>query len=148
MNIGGRLVAVVDATQLNRVLRGLRQSHTGATLAENTLIGDLVLLRFATKLLGRDFLELLLRVHRRRVCGPCHRVSCLAAAGHAGEGKVLSRVTPHNIALFPWHTENFSARAVYVDYRLRSQVADPRLEGDPPIRFNNYKSVTPNSPPT
>src|SRR5580692_302875 len=141
MNIGGSLVSIVDAAQLYRVPRSLRQSHTRATLAEDALVGDFVLLRFATQLLRRDFLEFLLGIHSRRVCSPCHRVSCLATAGDAGEGKVLCRVPPNDVALFPRHSQDFRARAVDINHGLRSQVPDPRLEGDSTIRFDHQKAV-------
>ena len=104
VDIGGRLVAIVDATQLNRVFRGLRQSHAGATaLAENTLVGDLVIRGSASKTLRRDFLELLRRVHPRRMRRARHGVDGLAAAAVAGPRQILRRVSPGDLALVPRH---------------------------------------------
>src|ERR1039457_1304459 len=95
-------MAIVDATQLNGVLRSLRQSHAGAsTLTEYALVGDIVSLWLAAECLRRDFLELLLRVHRGRVRRACHCMGRLAAAGDAGERKVFRRVAPYNVALLP-----------------------------------------------
>src|SRR5580658_5957320 len=68
-------------------------------------------------------------------------IAAACAARDAGERKVLGRVPPHNIALLPRHTENFCARAMHVDHRFCSQVADPGLEGDAPIRFDDQKPV-------
>src|SRR5208283_1598234 len=110
MEVGGRFMAIVDATQFNGVLRGLRQSHAGAsTLTEYALIGNLVLLGAAAELLRRNFLELLLGVHRGRVRRACHCMGRLAAAGDAGERKVFRRVAPCNVALLPRYSPNLGA---------------------------------------
>src|SRR5580658_1779134 len=98
MEIGGGFVTIVDATQLNRVLRGLRQSHA---------------------------------------------VSRLAAPGDAGERKILGRVPPHDVAFLPRHAENFRARAVHVNHRLRSQIADSRLKDDTAFGRDDQKPVEP-----
>src|SRR5271165_3976239 len=90
MEVGGRFMAIVDATQLNGILRGLGQTHAGAsTPTEYALIGDIVSLWLAAEFLRRDFLELLPGVHRGRVRRACHCVGRLAAAGNAGERKVI-----------------------------------------------------------
>src|SRR6202030_2885463 len=65
----------------------------------------------------------------------------LAAAGDAGERKVVGSVAPDDITLFPWHTENFRTRAVDVDYRFSSKVADSGLEGDAAVRLYNEKPI-------
>ena len=135
-------MAVVDAAQLNRALSGLRQRHAAAVaLAEDALVRDLVILGPAAETLRRDLLQLLPRVHRGRVCGARHRMGRLAAAGHAGERKIVGGVAPDDVALLPWHAENFRARAMDVDHRFSSQVADPGLEGDAAVRLYNEKSV-------
>src|ERR1035437_1694129 len=144
VDIFGHLVAIVNASQFNRMLRGLRQSHPGsAALAENTFVRDLVLFRFAAEFPGRDFLELLLGVHGRRIRRPRHRVGCLAAAGDAGKRKILRRAAPRHVAFLPWHAEDLGANAMYVNHRLCSQVADARLEVDPAIRLDNKKTIEP-----
>ena len=65
----------------------------------------------------------------------------LAAARHAGERKIVGSVAPDDVALFPWHSQNFRTRAMDVDYRFSSQVADAGLEGDAAVRLYNEKSV-------
>src|SRR5271167_3436680 len=142
MEVGGCFVAIVDATQLNGVFRGLRQSHASAsTLTEYALVGDIVSLRLAAELLRRDFLELLLGVHRGRVRRACHCVGCLAAAGNASERKVVRRVAPCNVALLPRNSQNLGACTVNVDHRFRPQVADSRLEGYSAIGLDDQKPV-------
>src|SRR5208283_4695710 len=90
VEVGRRFMAIVDATQLDGVLRGLRQSHAGAsTLTEYALVGDIVSLWLTAEFLRRDFLELLLGVHRGRVRRACHCMGCLAAAGNTTERKVI-----------------------------------------------------------
>src|SRR5205085_4080897 len=125
----------------DRTLSGLRESHTCAALPDNALIRDLVMLRLAAETVRSDFLELFPGVHRRRMRGPRHGVGRLAAAGNAGEWQVFRGVAPDDIALFPRDTENFGARAVDVDHRLRPQVADAGLEADPAIGRDHEKSV-------
>src|SRR5271165_1234725 len=135
-------MAIVDATQLNGILRGLRQTHAGAsTLTEYALVGDIVSLWLSAEFLRRDFLELLLGVHRGRVRRACHRVGCLAAAGNAGERKVLRRVAPCNVALLPRNSQNFGACTVNVAHRFRPQVADSRLEGYSSIGLDDQNPI-------
>ena len=125
----GSFVAVVDAAEFDGALRGLRQSHAGAAaLAEDALVGDLVILGLAAEILGRDLLQLLLGVHRRRVRRARHRVRRLAAAGDAGPRQVLRRVAPGDVALLPRHAEHLGGHAVDVDHRLGAEVADAGLE--------------------
>ena len=91
----GRFVTVVFAAQLNRALRGLRQGHApAAALAEDALVGDFILLRFAAVSLGGNLLQLLFRIHRHGVCRSCHGVRRLAATGNAGPRQVLARYCP------------------------------------------------------
>src|SRR5271165_6097811 len=135
-------MAIVDATQLNGILRGLRQSHAGATApAENALLGNLVLLGAAAELLRRNLLEFLLGVHRGRVRRACHGMGRLAAAGNAGERKVLRRVAPYNVALLPRNSQNFGARTVNVAHRFRTQVADSRLEGYSAVGLDDQNPI-------
>src|ERR1035441_4586720 len=124
------------------MLRRLRQSHTGTTaLTEDALVGDHVILGPAAQILCRDFLKLLLGVHRCRMCCARHRVGRLTAAGYTGKGKVPRRVTPDDIALFPRHAQDLRAGPMYVNHGLRPEVADSGLEGDPSIRLDNEKPV-------
>src|SRR5208337_4515178 len=142
MEVGGCFMAIVDATQLNGVLRGLRQSHAGAsTLTEYALVGDIVSLWLTAEFLRRNFLELLLGVHRGRVRRACHCMGRLAAAGNAGEGKVLRRVSPCNVALLPRNSQDFGACTVNVAHRFRSQVADSRLEGYAAIGLDDQNPI-------
>src|SRR5882724_9893619 len=135
-------MAVVDAAQLNCALSGLRQSHASAgALPEDALVSDLVILRVAAETLRRDFLEPLPGFHCNGMGRARHRVCCLAAAGDAGERKVFRGVAPDDIALLPGHAENLGTRAVDVNHRLRSQVADSGLEADPPIGRDKEKPV-------
>src|SRR5271166_1025574 len=90
VEVGGCFVAIVDATQLNGILRSLRQSHAGASaLTEYALVGDIVSLWLAAEFLRRDFLEFLLGVHRGPVRRACHCMGRLAAAGNTTERKVI-----------------------------------------------------------
>src|SRR6266568_8813346 len=142
VEVGGYFVAIVDAAELNRVLRGLCQSHAGATaLAKYALVGNIVILWLAAELLGCNLLEFLPGIHRCRVGSACHRVSRLAAAGDAGEREVFGRVAPCNVALLPRYSENFGSRAMYVDDRLCSQVADSGLEVHTAIRLDNEETI-------
>src|SRR5271167_3176009 len=142
MEVGGCFMAIVDATQLNGVLRGFRQSHAGAsTLTEYALVGDIVSLWLAAEFLRRDFLELLLGVHRGRVRRACHCVGRLAAAGNASERQVVRRVAPCNVALLPRNSQNLGACTVNVDHRFRPQVADSRLEGYSAIGLDDQNPI-------
>src|SRR5271165_2063374 len=135
-------MAIVDATQLNGILRGLRQTHAGAsTLTEYALVRDIVGLWIAAELLRRNFLELLLGVHRGRVRRACHCMGRLAAAGNAGERKVIRRVAPCNVALLPRNFQNLCASTVNVDHRFRPQVADSRLEGYSAIGLDDQNPI-------
>ena len=97
-------------------LRGLRQSHAGAAaFAEDALVGDFVVLRFAAQILGRDLLQLLLGVHRDRMRRARHRVRGLAATGDAGPRQILRRVSPGDFALFPRHAQDLGGHAVDID---------------------------------
>jgi len=93
-------VAIVDAAQLNGVVRSLRQSHPGATaLAKYALVANIIILWLAAEFLGCNLLEFFPRIHRGRVRRACHCVGRLTSAGNAGKGKVLRRVAPCDFAL-------------------------------------------------
>src|SRR5580700_11005504 len=70
-----------------------------------------------------------------------HGMRRLAAAGDTCEWKMFRGVAPNDLALLPRDTENLRARAMDVDYGLRTQVADAGLEADPPLGRDNEKSV-------
>ena len=119
-------MSVVGPSQLNRPLGSLSQSHPCSTAsAKDAFIGNFVLLWLAAKSLRGDLLQLFLRIHRCRVGSACHRVCGLAAPRYTSEGKVLRRVSPRNLALFPGNAKNFCTGAVDVDHRLGSEVANP-----------------------
>src|ERR1035437_6518972 len=142
VEVGRYFVAIVDAAELNRVLRGLRQSHAGASaVAKYALVGNIIILRLAAELIGCNLLEFLPGIHRGRIGSACHCVGRLASAGNTGERKVLRRVAPYNIALLPRHSENFGSRAMHVDHRFRSEVADSGLEVHTPIRLDNEETI-------
>ena len=125
VHVLGRFVTVVDAAQLDGVLRRLRQRHAlAAALVEDAFVRDFVLLRLAAVGLGRDFLQLLLAVHGHGVRRPRHGVSGLAASGDAGPGQVLGGIAPGDIALLPRHAQHFGHYAVNIADRFRAQVAD------------------------
>src|ERR1700693_572728 len=135
-------MAIVDATEFNRVFRGLRQRHAGATtFAENAFVRYHVLLWLAAEFLRRDLLKLLLGGHCRGIRCPRHGVSCLTSTGDTGERKIPRRVAPDYVAFFPRHTENLCPRAMYIHHRLGSKVTDSRLESDPAIRLDDEKPV-------
>ena len=137
----GSFVAVVDAAELDGALRGLRQGHARpAALAEHALVGDFVILGLAAEVLGRDFLQLLFRVHGGRVRRTRHGVGGLAAAGNASPRQILGRVAPGDVALFPGHAEHFGDHAVHVADRLRSEIADAGLDVDPAIGLDDEQA--------
>ena len=128
---------------MHSALGGLRQCHAGAAvlLAEDALVRDFVILRAAAETLGRDFLEPLPGCHRYRMRRARHRVCGLAAARHAGERQVLRGVAPDDIALFPGDAEHLRTHAMDVNDRLRPQIADAGLEGDPAVGLHDEKPV-------
>ena len=142
VDVGRRFVAIVFAAEFNRALRRLRKSHPRAgALAEDALIRDLVILGFAAQALRGDLLELLPGIHRHRMGGAGHRVRRLAAAGHARERKMLRRVAPHDVALFPGDAENLRAGAMDIDHRFGSQISDSGLEAHPAIGRDDEQPV-------
>src|ERR1700733_194388 len=135
-------MAVVDAAEFNRVLRGLRQSHAHATaFAENAFVRDHILLWLAAQFLRRDLLKPLLSGHRRGIPCPRHGMRRLTSAGNTGERQISRRVAPDNIAFFPRHAENLCTGAMHIHHRLGSEVADSRLESDAAIWFDDEKPV-------
>src|SRR5579863_9269213 len=70
-----------------------------------------------------------------------HGVGCLAASGRPCPRKVLGSIAPCNIALFPWHADEFSDNAMYIGPRFRSQIADPGLNVNPAVGLNHEKAV-------
>ena len=135
-------MAIIDAAQLYRALSGLGQCHAGSTpFSKDTLISDLVILRLAAETLRRDFLEPFPSGHRHRIRCACHRVCGLAAARHAGERQVLRGVAPDDIALVPGDAENLRSHAMDVNDRLRPQIANAGLEGDPAVGLHDEKPV-------
>ena len=103
-------MAVVRAAELDRALRRLRQRHAGAAaLAEDALVGDLVILGLPAEILRRDLLQLLLRVHPRGVRRARHRVDGLAAAARCTSTAGSSTCRPRSITTFSQGTPRISA---------------------------------------
>ncbi len=116
----GQVVAIVDAAELNSALRGFCQGHSRAsTLSEDAFIGDVVIVRLAAKILGRNFLQLFSRVHGDRMRGARHGMGRLAATGRAGPGQILPCVTPCDFTFFPRHAKQFGDHAMHVRPGLR-----------------------------
>ena len=135
-------MTVVRPTELDRTLRGLREGHAGpAALAEDPLVGDLVIVRTATKIFRRDLLQFLLRVHPGRVSGPRHRVDGLAAAAVARPRQVLRRVAPGHHHFVPGDAEDLGRHAVTVADRLGAVIADSGLDVQTPVRLDDEEAV-------
>src|SRR5580700_5735926 len=131
-------MAVVDASQMDRTLSGMRQGHAGTPASpEDTFVGNLIILGLAAKVLGRNLLQLLSGVHRRRMRRAGHGMGRLAATGRAGPWQVLRRVAPCDFALFPRHAENLSDHAMDIGPRLRSEIAHAGLDIDLAIGFDD-----------
>ena len=136
------LMTVVDAAQLNRFLSSLSQRHAGAAaLAEDTFVGDLVILRIAAQALGGDLLQPLLGLHADGVCGAGHGVRGLAAARHTAPRHVLTVRAPAHVALLPRHTQHFGGHAMHIDDSFRSEVADSGLEADASVGFDQRQAI-------
>ena len=101
MSFGSSWPSYVPPSSIARCAACASVMPATAALAEHALVGDLVVVRTAAEVLRRDLLQLLLRVHRRRVSGARHRVRGLAAAGDAGPRQVLRRVAPDDLAPSP-----------------------------------------------
>src|SRR5258708_5710353 len=146
VDVRWRFVAIVLTAEFNSALSGPGKSHPRAVpLPEDTLIRDRIILGFTAQALRCDVLEFLRGIHCHRVSSTGHCMRRLAAAGHTCEGKMLRRVAPDNIALFPWDAENLRGSAVNVDHRFRSQISNSRLESDATIGGDDEKSVEPSS---
>src|SRR5579872_1587068 len=75
---------VVNAAHLNSLLRGLRQSHAGASaFAEDLLVADIILFGAAAEAFGRNLLQPFLGFFGHGVCRAGHSVSSLASARYA-----------------------------------------------------------------
>src|ERR1700722_1757677 len=135
-------MAIVRTAEFDGALGGLRESHTrSGSLPKDAFIRDQVILGFTAETRRRDFFKFLRSIHGDRMRGPRHRVSRLAASGHARIRKMLRRVAPYDIALFPGDAQNLRTCAVNVDHRLGSQIADSRLELDPALGRDDEQSI-------
>ena len=131
-------MAVVGAAELDGALSRLGQRHSGAAaLPEDALVGHLVILGPPAEIFRRDLLQLLLRVHPRRVGRAGHRVNRLAAAAVARPRQILRRVAPGDHDLLPGHAEELGRHAVAVADRSGPVIADPRLDVEPAVRLDH-----------
>ena len=107
IDVLGQLVAVVDASELDRALRRVRERHAGAAaLARHALVGHDVVFGLAAEILRGDLLQLLDRVGRRGMRRARHRVRRLAAARDAAPRQVLGRVAPGDVDFLPGHAHH------------------------------------------
>src|SRR5216683_5774491 len=111
---------------------------------KDALVADLVIRCTAAESLRRDFLKLPLAIHSGCVCRAGHRMGRLAASRHASVRKVFRGIAPDHFALLPGHAKNFCADSVDIDHRLRSQVADSRVEADLSAGRNHKQPIKPN----
>src|ERR1700687_556654 len=135
-------MAVVLAACLDRLLCRLGQRHA-STGSKHTLTRHLIRFWPAAKRARRKFLQLLDRIGCRSGCRACHRMSRLAATRNAAPRKVLSGVTPRDLALFPRHSQELSDDAMDVDDGLGSEVSDSGLDVDMAIGLDDEQPVDP-----
>src|SRR6185503_2139262 len=135
-------MTVIDATQLDGSLCGLRQAHTSAApLAEDALVGDLIVLRPAAEILGRNLLQPPPALGGNRMRRARHRMGGLAAARGAGPWQVLRRISPRDYDLFPWHAHHLRGHPVDIVYRFGAKIADAGLNIQLAVGFENKQPI-------
>src|SRR5215831_18482221 len=98
-------MTVVNAAEIDGPFGGLCERHArAAAFAENALVGHLVIFGFATEILGRDLLQLVLGVESHSIGRACMRVSGLATARWATPREISGSAAPGDLAFLPWHT--------------------------------------------
>src|SRR5260370_7215195 len=73
-----------------------------------------------------------------------HGMRRLAAPGGASPGQVPGGITPSDLTLFPGDADQFGDDAVYVVYRLRSEIPDSRLNVEPAVRPDDKEPIESN----
>src|SRR5260370_2886949 len=73
-----------------------------------------------------------------------HGMRRLAAPGGASPRQVPGGITPSDLTLFPGDTDQFGDDAVYVVYRLRSEIPDSRLNVEPAVRPDDKEPIESN----
>ena len=138
----GHLMAVVDASELDRALGRARERHAGAAaLARHALVGHDVVFGPAAEILRGDLLQLRDRIARRGMRSARHRMRRLAAARDAAPRQVLGRVTPRDVDLFPRHAHHFRRHTLAIRPRFGAKIADASLDGHPAVRLDDKESV-------
>ncbi len=128
VHIGIHIVAVVDAAQLDRLLRRLRKAQArAAAFAGDAQVGDLVIVRLPAQLLRRHFFQPLHALQAHRVRRARHRVRGLAAARGAGVRKDASTCRPRQCRRHP---------------TARPEPQPPRDAHRSPLRFPDCRCPT------
>ena len=134
------LMAVVDATELDRLLSGLGQRHAPAVTGD-ALVRHLVVFRLPSEGPGRNALQLLDRVAAGSVRRSRHRMNRLTPARNAGPREVLGRVPPRDVGLVPWDVEQFSGHTVAIEHGLGAEIADTGLDVQPAVWLDHAQAV-------
>ena len=135
-------MAVVDASELDRPLRGARERHAGtAPLARHALVGHDVVFRLAAEILRGDLLQLRDRIARRSMRGARHRMRRLATARDAAPRQVLGRVAPRDVDHVPGHAHHFRRHALAVGPCFGAKIADASLDGHPAVRLDDKQPI-------
>ncbi len=69
------------------------------------------------------------------------RMNRLAAAGHAAPRKMLRRVAPGHVRLFPRHPDHLGGNALAVDHRLGAEVADAGVHVHVAVGLDDEQAV-------
>ena len=135
-------MAIVCASELDRALSGLRQSHARASaFAGDAFVGDHVISGLPPRSFAAICCSFSDGVGRHGVRRARHGMGRLAAAGGACPRKILRRVAPGEIALFPRHAEEFRDHAMHVGPGFRPQIADAGLDVDAAIGLDDEQAV-------
>ncbi len=136
-------MAIIDAAQFDRMLRGLRKRHPrAAALAEDAPVGNVVMFRADRRVTWRrSSCSRVLHSVRHRIRRPRHGMGGLAAAGDTGKRQILRGIAPDDIAHLPRHAEYLRTCAMDIDHRFRSQIADSRVEADPALGSYDHQPI-------
>src|SRR5881394_716850 len=130
IHVGGRLVAVVFAAELDRALRRgrVREALARIGLLEHLHATDLVVRWRAAEVLRRDLLELAARVLRGDVARAGHRERRVAAELANVTRQVLARVAALDDAVVPVRLQRLRGDARSARVRVRAEVADAAVQ--------------------